>query len=1014
MAKVMDRIGRFFLVGRLGLLGMLIVASLTSSLRAQEESPAEFDERIAPVLVANCLECHRGVDPSGGLDLSTRESIIRGGDSGAALSTAQPNESLIWQRIADGEMPPESELSEHDKKSLLDWIGEGAPWGEHPLDLWSTTTEKRAGYDWWSLQPIVDPPVPEVTAEVTHPIDAFVVKRLEAAGLHLSPPASPRVLVRRLANKMTGMQADIETVKRFESESTSKAFADLADRYLQSDHYGERWARHWLDLARFGESQGFERDKSREHAWRYRDWVIRALNEDMPYDQFARMQIAGDCYQELGSEGVIATGFLVGGPYDEVGQSQQSAAMRAVVRQDEMEDYVGTLCQAFLGLTANCARCHDHKFDPISQSEYYSLCSALDGVRAGDRDITSKALLDEANRIAGELQQKRRELAKLEDAAAQIILQRGDQAGSESLLLRPLAHWDFENGVQDRYGKIHTVTRGDARVEDGALVVDGKKAYAMAGKLPIDVVEKTLSVRVTLDNLSQRGGGVISLVNPDKQHFDAIVFGEREPGRWMPGSDGFRRTQNVGGTEEQQAASELVHIAITYAVDGTITMYRNGEPYGKSYRTKSQLKFKADQALVVFGIRHFPVGGNRMLSGRIHEASLFDRALSDREVARLSAGAGMISEEMIVQALSEQQRTEREALLKRIEELQKMHNEPPQQLVYAVKAKQPESPTQLLLRGNPATPAGEVAPGGIGSLSGIDGDFGLAVDAPEDERRRRLAEWVTSDQNPLFARVIVNRLWQHHFGEGLVATPNDFGFTGGQPSHPQLLDYLAARLIESNWSLKSIHRLIVTSATWQQSSLVEGVAEQPVAVEQDQGNRLLWHANRTRLDAESIRDAILSISGQLNGKVGGPPYKDFETFNFNSQFYDVGDPVGEEFNRRTIYRMIIRSGRHRMLDAFDCPDPSATAPKRPSTTTPLQSLSLMNHAFSLRMAEHFAERVAAEAEATTQRVERAVELAWCRAPSDEELKSYVDFVASHGLAAFCRVLINSNEFLYID
>ena len=273
-----------------------------------------------------------------------------------------------------------------------------------------------------------------------------------------------------------------------------------------------------------------------------------------------------------------------------------------------------------------------------------------------------------------------------------------------------------------------------------------------------------------------------------------------------------------------------------------------------------------------------------------------------------------------------------------------------------------------------------------------------------------MADWIASGDNPLFARVIVNRLWQHHFGAGLVNTPNDFGFTGGQPSHPLLLDYLASRLIESNWSLKSIHRLIVTSATWQQAT-----TNDEASAEVDAGNRLLWRGNRMRMDAETLRDSILSAAGQLNDASGGPSFKDFTTFNFNSQFYDMIDPVGPEFQRRTIYRMVIRSGRNRMLDAFDCPDPSATAPKRAMTTTPLQALSLMNHSFVLRMADHFAQRVVGDAGGDlSNQVKRAAEIAWCRRPTDAESESMIRFAEQHDLPSLCRVLLNSNEFLYVD
>ena len=1004
---------------------MLMARASTSADPPPQLATPDFDEVIAPILVHSCLECHReapqiGIEPSGGLDLSTRESMVAGGESGPAVVEGNLDASLIWKKVSMGEMPPESSLTEAEKQSLRDWISGGATWGQGPLDLLKFTTDKRAGYDWWSLQPIVDPPVPKADANITNPIDAFVNKRLAAAGMKMSPPAPPRTLVRRLAATLTGMHADFETLRQFEASEGGQAYTDLVDQYLQSHHYGERWARHWLDLARFGESQGFERDKSREHAWRYRDWVIRALNSDMPYDQFARMQIAGDCLQQYGRDGVIATGFLVACPYDEVGQSQQSAAMRAVVRQDEMDDYVGTVCQTFLGLTANCARCHDHKFDPIRQAEYYALCSSLDGVRPGDRDITPpeaiRAAEQKANHTADELRKLREQIDVIERAAiAKIAAEAANESSSHPTLMAPLAHWDFETDLKDRFGDLHAEAKEGARLEDGALVVDGKRGHATTSPLSKDIVVKTLSVRVTLSNLEQRGGGVISLINPKTAGFDSIVYGEREPLHWMAGSDGFRRTKSSGGMEEDEATRRPVHIVISYAADGTVKLYRDGKLYGSAYKTLAPPTYKAGESVVAFGIRHFPPGSNHMLAARIHEASLFDRVLDDDEVVRLFAGAEFITDAMIAEKMSAEQLTRHAALRQQIETLSKIDTKPVREFVYAVAPRQPEAATRVLIRGNPSTPAAEISPGGIATVLGVRADFGLAATAPEADRRRLLADWIASPNNPLFARVIVNRLWHHHFGAGLVTTPNDFGFSGGHPSHPELLDYLASRLIESNWSLKSIQKLIVTSATWQQASVASAGDQPSIGQQLDAGNRLLWRGNRARLDAETIRDSILMLSGQLNESVAGPPFKDFETFNFNSQFYEVTDPIGKEFNRRTIYRMNIRSGRHRMLDAFDCPDPSATAPKRPSTTTPLQSLSLMNHAFVLRMANHFSDRVKSEAEDSVEaQVRRAVELAWCRQPSQDELAEYNEFVQSHGLAALCRVLINSNEFLYVD
>ncbi len=983
-------------------------------------TPRDFDSAVAPILIRNCLECHHGSEASGGLDLSSAATLAAGGESGDVIAARSPEASLLWQKVDSGEMPPETKLPAAEKQWIRRWIDAGAPWSDRTLDPYAFTTDTRAGYDWWSLQPIVDPPVPDVGDELTNPIDAFVLARLhqaglQQAGLSMSPRADARTLVRRLSLKLNGIHPEPEIVEAFEADDSPAALDALVSDYLASHRYGQRWARHWLDLARFGESQGFERDKARPDAWRYRDWVVDALNDDMPYDRFARMQIAGDCMPESGREGVIASGFLVAGAWDEVGQSQQSKAMKAIVRQDELEDYVGTVGQTFLGLTTNCARCHDHKFDPIRQSEYYALCSALDGVHHGVRDITDPDVIRATRQLETETRAKigaiSAAIAELENPVVDAIAEKdGDASDAARYLRRPVAHWDFENDFRDRFGKMHADPRGGATLEDGAVVLDGEDAHLATKPLAFDILEKTLAARVTLDDANQRGGGLITLLSTKVGQFDSIVYGEREPKRWMAGSENFVRSNNVGGSVEADALSRSVHLAITYHADGTIKLFRDGELYGSAYQSQSPPRYVSKDSIIAFGIRHFPVGGNRMFAGRIHEASLFDRALSDDEARILAAGANFITDDVIVEHMTLAERKRRAELLEEIQDLRQVVTSVTRELAYAVKPSQPAQPTRRLNRGNPAAPGEIVAAAGIACIQGPTWQFDLPADAAESERRRKLAAWIANDKNPLFARVIVNRLWHHHFGSGIVNTPNDFGFSGGRPSHPQLLDFLAARLIEENWSLKSLQRMIVTSATWQQATTRNQAAS---AV--DAGNRLLWRGNRTRLDAESLRDSILLVAGQLNDAVGGPSYQDFKSFNFNSQFYEMTDPTGAEFNRRTIYRMVIRSGRNRMLDAFDCPDPSSTAPKRAVTTTPIQSLSLMNHSFVLRMSDHFAARVVDEVgPAPDAQVRRATQLAWCRTPSVDESQAMVSFIDEHGLPALCRVLFNSNEFLYVD
>lgn len=732
-----SRIGRVMLgfdFGRCALtvvITLILATSVMEFVRADEatidDAKRMFDQKVAPILASQCLSCHSGAEPQGDLDLTQEIAVKRGGDSGPAMIAGDWQGSLIWQRIDAGEMPPDSTLSDHDQTTIEQWIRDGANWGTDPIDVFQYTTPKRAGYDWWAFQPVRRPTVPPDSGAKS-PIDAFIRRRLNQAELRMSPRASPRELARRLHIDLLGTPPSPAIVDEFQREmdlDSERAIESLVDHLLASPQYGERWARHWLDVARFGESQGFERDHLRDNSWHYRDWVINALNSDMPYDEFVRMQIAGDVINPSDPHSVIATGFLVAGAWDAVGQSQQSAAMKAVVRQDELEDYVGTIGQAFLGLTINCARCHDHKFDPITQKEYYRISAALAGVRHGSRDVM------------------------------------------------------------------------------------------------------------------------------------------------------------VGDQEKKS--------------------------------------------------------------------------------------------------------------------------------VYAVVPRKPE-PTFLLARGNPSQRIEQVLPGGVASIKGVDANFGLSETASDQGRRQLLASWIADHQNPLFSRVIVNRLWHYHFGSGLIDSPNDFGFSGGVPSHPELLDYLASELIESGFRLKHIHRLIMTSETYLQASKYRDDC-----ASDDAGNQLFWRKDPMRLDAESLRDSILIVAGQMNPTFGGPSYQNFKTHIHNSQFYEMVDLDSAEVYRRTIYRSWIRSGRSHMLDVFDCPDPSTTAPKRSVTTTPLQALTLMNNSFVIRMADRFSSRVIAEVgNATDDQIERVYDLAYGRKPEQQEWRVAIGFVERHGLSAFCRVIFNSNEFIHVD
>ncbi len=989
---------------RFSLFSLFALCALTSVATA---APPDFDKQIAPLLAARCLDCHSGAKPKGKLDLSNKAG------ASAAVVPGKPASSALWERVAAGEMPPKKPLLEAEQKLLKEWIESGAKWGSDPIDPFRFTTSARAGYDWWALQPVARPKVPDNR----NPVDHFVTAKLSDKGLSLSPEADRRTLVRRVYLDLVGLPPTSEEVEAFVKDKAPDAYEKVVDKLLASPHYGERWARHWLDVVRYGETDGFERNTPRQNSWHYRDWVIRALNADMPYDEFARLQLAGDVLKPNDPDAVKATGFLVAGVHNTVLGNDQ---MRAVARQDELEDIVGGVGQTFLGLTANCARCHDHKFDPISQTDFYRLASALGGVGFGERAVPDAKSSTEAAKLTKELNRVAKELAAVEEPARKAAMAEKGMGKVAADAPSPVAAWDFRKSGDELVGKLHAKPTGGAKLTDEGAVLDGKTGLLRTAPLTFDLKAKTLEAWVKLDDLAQRGGGVISVQTPDGVEFDAIVFGENEPTRWMAGSNGFVRYKSFGGAVEKDAATECVHFAVTFADDGTITGYRNGKPYGKGYASKGPLAFKAEKAVIVFGCRHEPAGGNKMLAGTVSIARVYDKALSLEEVAAsFTSGGGFATNAEIDAKLTPDQRATRATLRKEHDTLAAQLGALRQKAAGGkAHANVPLAPgiTRFLARGDLATPGAVVAPAGLAAVTGPNADFQLKPDAPDAERRKKLAAWITAPNNPLFARVVVNRVWHYHFGTGIVETPNDLGFNGGRPSHPELLDWLASELVNPDrkgggaWSLKALHKLIVTSATYRQAS-----APRKEASALDADNRLLWRYKPHRLEGEAVRDSMLSVSGLLNPEVGGKGFSDYKIRDFNgTAYFDPFDPVGPEFHRRSVYRFTPRGANQGLLDTFDCPDPASAAPRRAITTTPLQALALWNNGFALRAADAFASRIAKDADGAEKQVRRAWQLVYQRDPSTDEMKLATKLVTDHGLKALCRVLFNSNEFVTVE
>ncbi|MBO0699203.1 MAG: DUF1553 domain-containing protein, partial [Zavarzinella sp.] len=879
----------------------------------------------------------------------------------------------------------------------------------------------RAGPDWWSLRPIIRPAPPAVAdlPAGANPIDVFVRARLAAAGLRPAPPAGKLALIRRVAFDLTGLPPTPAEVDAFLADGAIDAYERLVERLLASPAYGERWARHWLDVVRYSESHGFEYDRLRDHAWRFRDYVIQSLNADKPYADFVREQIAGDVLTPGTRTGVIATGMLVAGPQDQAGLISASAVVRGRAREDELEDMLGTVGQTFLGVTINCARCHDHKFDPFTARDYYRLKAVFDGVFPGDRPVYPadeiRIRQAAAGRLDAQLAAVQAKIGAFERDARKQALAHRNPAATDVRLPRPMARWTFDRDGRDSVGELHAELKDGARIAGGRLVVDGKAAFATSPPLSRDLTEKTLEACVYLPDLEQRGGGVLSVQTLKGDVFDGIVFAERKPLQWMAGSDFYLRTKDLSGPDESATPAEPIHVAITYAADGRIAVYRNGRPYGDGYvpeASKSPVTFRARESRVVFGVRHTG-GNNAFLRAEIDEARLYDTALTADQVAMsFRAGVERITREELRAAMSEAGRRAHQA---EEEEAARLEREVASlrrpELTYGANPKQP-GPTHLLKRGDVEKPGEAVTPGSPVAVKGPP-PVDLPADAPEAERRRRFAEWVVHPENPLAWRVIVNRVWQHHFGEGLVRTPNDFGFNGDRPTHPELLDWLAAWFRDSGARLKALHRLIVTSATYRQGSAFDAKA-----AEADADDRLLWRFAPRRLEAEAVRDAMLAASGKLNREAGGPSMRPFRVETFNSAFYIPFDEDRSEFNRRSVYRMNVTSSRDPVLDILDCPDPSVKTPRRNATTTPLQALTLMNGPFADRMAAAFADRVRRDATGGPKdQVTLAYRLAFGRPPTAAEQDRAVnvlrDVLRDAGLKPVCWALLNASEFVYV-
>jgi hypothetical protein len=799
------------------------------------------------------------------------------------------------------------------------------------LCLPAATAQRQA---WWSFQPLRPSPPPKI-AGAAHPVDAFVLQGLRTKGLRFAPTADRRTLIRRLSFDLLGLPPKPEEVAAFEKDTSPYAWAKLVDRMLASPHYGERWARRWLDIVRFGETDGGEHNFERFNAWPYRDYVINALNTDLPFDQFIKDQIAGDALHPGSREKLAATGMLTAGPWDQVSAVlTKDPVLRRQARMDELDDMVTTVSATFLGLTVNCARCHDHKFDPIPTKDYYRLTAVFSGAGFGERDIATaderRAYEAQAGPLQAQLNRVRRELSRTEEPL------------TAKLLLRKYLQYDREHDADPQRMPLNPIYNRNRFAPVTA------KHWRMR-------ITGQHQGRIQIKNLQILPAGLS--VSSFSAHHDA--------------------TTDTPVDITLSSSSPVTAREIVWSPDPDYGRM-NGIP--KLY----QLQCSDDAT------------------------SWKTLCTSADHMSSLEADLPRVTEDEITAALPPAERENRRTLLARQEELTaKIAAFPTPAKLYCVTTRTPE-PAHVLERGNAGKPTEPVTPGFLSALSQPEPPQ-IPPDADDLQRRTALANWIASPRNPLTARVIVNRIWQAHFGNGIVNTPSDFGLMGDRPSHPQLLDWLADWFIQNRWSLKSLHRLLVTSRTYMQSDTTD-----PKARSMDAGNRLLWHMPLKRMDAETLRDSILHVTGSLNTQMGGPSYLLQQKGSRGSYIYKALSNDGPQVWRRGIYRFVVRGGDRIFLDSFDCPDPSVATPARPSSNTPVQALTLLNNAFVLKQAQLFAERLKTENPGSLpKQITRAHLLAFGRTASPKELQRAEKFIQHHSLTAFCRALLNTNEFVFV-
>lgn len=942
-----------------------ILPSLLVSLASTSWTPAraavEFERDVLPILEQHCFSCHGGSPKvKGSLRLTSRDGWVKGGDGGEIVDELNPRKSRVLTAMRyDDEMlrmPPAGKLDDATYATLKSWIDAGMPWaGKEDYGVEPEDPAKAKPVDpmkGWSYRPVTRPEPPQpsdarLAPWIRNPIDAFVLARLEAKGVKPAPEADRKTFIRRATFDLTGLPPTPSDVDAFVRDEAPDAVEKLIDRLLASPHYGERWARHWLDVVRYADTNGFERDNDKPFMWRYRDYVIRALNEDKPYDRFVREQLAGDELDDVTSDARTATGFLRLMQWDdEPPQGHEQA------RYDVLDDIAKTTSEAFLGMSIGCARCHDHKVDPISQKDYYRFVALFDGLTDFRTDgcladVSPPEMKAEFDRLEAE---KREEIRRIEADLAPFT-----RDLARALELRP-AISGSDDPTMWRYTFQEPKGDWSAVAYDDSFMKLGRPGFGAEGTPG-------------------------TLVNTD----------------WREAEIWLRRKFVFGGDPKQFG------LAIHFDDDAEI--YINGvlAAQTKGYIVEYQeLKVTAEgRAALRAGENVIAVHCRQDFGGQyIDVIPLPDRKAGLAELQRFKD-------------------------LKRKLEIARERPIPRHYAPAAQETGRAPRATHVLVRGNAAVKGDQVEPGIPKVVDFVPLELqSPPKDADTSYRRRSLADWIVDARNPLTYRVAANRLWQGHFGRGIVRSSSDFGELGERPTHPELLDWLAAEFVARGGSLKAMHKLIMTSATYRM-----GVVGDPKGAEVDPVNDLLWRFEPRRLAAEEIRDTMLAVNGRLNPRVGGPyffapmPEEVLATSSRPEEAW--GESSEEEVGRRSLYIKVKRSLLHPMLTVFDFADVDASCPVRFRTTQPTQALTMLNspevNDQALRAANHLEKQFGADDDAIIRHLWFT---AFSRAPSDIEFGEARDLLKqqretfgkdrSGALQRLCLFVFNTNEFVYVD